>query len=98
MDRHARRGFVGCRPRASHHVGRWIAISAAEFDYLPKFKLIPFTGSHPTVMLNRIEKLNWNFQYDDSKVEIPFRYKVLNFAERLTGKRLFDFRNYRVLK
>lgn len=72
--------------------------SKEEFEYHPKFKLIPFTGSHPQVMHERIDRLNWNFQYDSSYRKTPVHYHFLNVVEKFTGKRLFDFRNYRLLK
>ena len=72
--------------------------SKEEFDYTSKFKLIPFEGIHPAMMHERIEKYNWDFQYDDERIKIPLRYRFLNFVEKTTGKRLFDFRNYRILQ
>lgn len=68
------------------------------FEYLPDYPLIPFTGSHPAAMKDRINRLNWNFQYNYKMANIPLRYRILNFWERLTGLRPFDFRNYRLIQ
>jgi len=68
----------------------------SEFDYGCKFPLVKFSGSHPEVMKERIEKFNWDFIPDERKIRIPFKYKFLNSLEQVTGWRPFEFRNYRI--
>jgi glycosyltransferase involved in cell wall biosynthesis len=68
-----------------------------EFEYLPEYPLIPFTGSHPGVMKDRIEKLNWDFKYDPSKVKISAKHRLMNTIEQTTGLSPFSFRNYKIL-
>lgn len=69
-----------------------------EFEYSPSYPLIPFAGTHPLVMQERIQRLDWDFKYDPAAVKIPFRYRITNLLERKTGLRLFDFKNYKILK
>lgn len=64
-----------------------------EFDSLAKF-----TGTHPAVMLDRIKSQNWNIEMDISRKRFSFKNRLLYYIERTTGKRLFDYRNYKLLK
>jgi hypothetical protein len=69
-----------------------------QFDYITKFPLIKFQGTHPAVMRERIEKMNWNFIPDPGNSKIPFKYKLLNSLDAFTGLRPFEFRNYKIRK
>lgn len=63
-----------------------------DFDSLQKF-----TGTHPSVMKERIEKMNWDVALDLSKKKFDFKDALLYKFEKLTGIRPFDFRNYRII-
>lgn len=63
-----------------------------DFDSLKKF-----TGSHPAVMKERIEKKNWDIVIDLSKKKFSFKDALLYKFEKLTGLRPFDFKNYRII-
>jgi hypothetical protein len=65
-----------------------------EFDYSGIDSLKRFEGVHPGIMQKRIAEKNWNFAYDSSKSKLKFKEKILRFIERLTGKRLFEYKNY----
>lgn len=69
-----------------------------EFDYSKIDSLKKFTGQHPQVMQQRIEDKNWNFNYDPRKRKIKFKDRILMFIEKITGKRLFEYKNYILLK
>ena len=72
---------------------------AREFDYKAEYDaLARFEGSHPLVMQKRIERLNWHFDADLSKVNMKWKYRWLYRIEKWTGVRLFEYRNYRLLK
>ncbi len=64
-----------------------------DFDSLQKF-----TGTHPKVMLERIERQNWQVDLDISRKKFSFKERLLYRFEKLTGIRPFDFRNYQLLK
>ncbi len=65
----------------------------SEFDSLRKF-----TGTHPLIMQKRIASKNWQVELDINKKKFTFKNKILFWIEKKTGKRLFDFRNYRKIK
>ncbi|PUZ26835.1 hypothetical protein GA0116948_102383 [Chitinophaga costaii] len=68
------------------------------YDYNRIESLAPFTGTHPQVMQERIGKKNWDFQFDTSKKNFKKLKKwVLYWVEKKTGKRLFDYRNYKII-
>lgn len=57
-----------------------------------------FTGTHPVVMQQRIERKNWQIELDLSQKKFSLKEKLLFWFEKKTGKRLFDFKNYRLIK
>lgn len=65
----------------------------AEYDALARFE-----GTHPAVMLARIQRLNWNVEIDLKKINMKLKYRFLYKIEKLFGVRLFEYRNYRILK
>ena len=67
------------------------------FDYNNYDSLAKFTGTHPSVMLDRVAKKNWNIQLDISKKKLTGKNLILYYFEKLTGIRPFDFRNYKVI-
>lgn len=69
-------------------------IYTGEFDYSHIDALQRFTGTHPNVMLPRIEKANWKFDYDLSYNHLSLKDRAKNMVEKFTGKRPFDYKNY----
>jgi len=63
-----------------------------EFDSLKRFE-----GTHPGVMQERISRQNWKVDLDTSKKRFKLKDALLYWYEKRTGKRLFEFRNYRLL-
>ncbi|MFT3932061.1 MAG: glycosyltransferase family 2 protein [Chitinophagaceae bacterium] len=68
------------------------------FHYKDYDSLQVFTGTHPAVMEERIRKANWKLEIDVNKKHFSFKNRILYEIERLTGKRLFDYQNYKLLK
>ncbi|MEP6466379.1 MAG: glycosyltransferase family 2 protein [Parafilimonas sp.] len=64
-----------------------------EFDSLQKFK-----GTHPKTMLPRIAKQNWKIELNIKQKKFVAKDHFLYWYEKLTGKRLFTFRNFKILK
>jgi hypothetical protein len=64
-----------------------------EFDSLEKFD-----GTHPAVMQERISNKNFHLELDIQKKKFSFKDKLLYQFEKFTGIRLFDFKNYQILK
>ncbi len=70
-----------------------------EFKYGESYdSVLPFTGTHPKVMNQRIERLNWDFEPDLLSVNMNLRYRIMYWVEKTFGKRLFEYRNYETIK
>lgn len=73
--------------------------SEQEFNYGAGYDaLARFEGTHPKVMQNRIKRLNWEVEVDTNKIQMKLKYRVLYRIEKLFGVRLFEYRNYKLLK
>lgn len=70
------------------------------FDMHNADRLVRFTEDHPLVMKSRIAATNWQFEKDLTKMtpKMNFRRRVLQKIEDLTGIRLFEYRNYKIIK
>ncbi len=68
-----------------------------EFDYSNIDLLEVYKGSHPKVVETRITQANWNFIYDKRKVKTNLKYWLLFWVEKLTGWRVGENRNYRLM-
>jgi hypothetical protein len=82
------------------HSDDWIEqniVKADAFDYKAFEFLMPFTGTHPAVMAERIARCNWRFDYDPDKATISLKDRLLLALERKTGYRLGEYRNYTLL-
>ncbi len=66
------------------------AYDFSSIDALEKFK-----GTHPQVMKERIEKMNWKFNYDVSFNNYSIKDKFKNLLFALTGRRFFEYQNYK---
>jgi hypothetical protein len=49
------------------------------------------------VMQERIHRMNWTFDYDVTYNKLKWKDKAKNLIEDLTGKRPWDFNNYRII-
>lgn len=79
------------------HSDHWVKDNVADveqFDYTEIDSLKRFTGSHPAVMIPRIEKMNWHFTFDPTKKKMSTRKRILHWIENLTGYRIGEFKNY----
>ncbi|MGE0770161.1 MAG: glycosyltransferase family 2 protein [Cyclobacteriaceae bacterium] len=74
------------------HVGK-----AEEFDYSGIDSLRKFEGTHPEVIKRRIQKMNWKFDHDISKNNFRPKDKFKQIVEKLTGWRIGEFRNYKLI-
>ena len=84
-----------------YHDDTWLS------EHLPKSEEFPmchelglFTGNHPKIMHERIkDDAVWTKHFDPSRLlPRPFAVAVLDAFERLTGKRIFEYRNYELLR
>ncbi len=82
------------------HDDEWVNQHIAkveEFDYSNINTLDKFMDTHPQIMHARIERINWDFEYDITynKYSLKERFKKILF--RLTGIDL-NYKNYNLLK
>jgi len=86
-----------------YHDDAWLEQNLPEtyqFDYANADRLLHFTGSHPTVMQKRIDAMNWKLDIDLKRIEkqMPLRRVMLQKIEDLTGWRVSEYRNYKLIK
>jgi hypothetical protein len=82
------------------HNDDWLktnVVNANEYDYSKINSLIPFLDSHPAVMKNRLERMNWDFKFDMGSRNLSAKDRFINAFEKLTGKRLWEYRNYEII-
>ena len=67
------------------------------FDYNEFDSLSRFSGTHPSVMREKIHRKNWDISLDVQQKKFSLKERLLYWIEKKTGKRLFDFRNYKII-
>lgn len=71
---------------------------SGDFDYSQIDALDKFIGTHPSVMQDRIARVNWTFDYDLSYNNLTVKDRFKNLMEKWTGIRPFDYKNYTLLR
>jgi len=85
-----------------YHDDAWLAENVPadyQFDYGNAERLFRFEGTHPAVMEDRVARSNWPFYFDPFELEkkMSLRRKILQKIEDLTGYRVGEYKNYRLL-
>jgi len=65
------------------------------FDYSKVESIRQFQDNHPDIMQDRILQKNWDVKLDEQKKSFNPADRLLYWIERKTGKRLFEYQNYR---
>jgi hypothetical protein len=86
-----------------YHDDTWLAQNLPEtfeFDYKNADRLIKFMDSHPAVMQKRINAINWNLDINLSEIheKMSLRRKFLQKIEDITGWRVSEYQNYKIIK
>jgi glycosyltransferase involved in cell wall biosynthesis len=79
------------------HDDQWIdqhVAKAEEFDYSHIDSLERFEGTHPRVMLDRINRLNWRFDHDLSRNKLSINERLKRLLSGLIGYRIGEYKNY----
>jgi glycosyltransferase involved in cell wall biosynthesis len=71
--------------------------ASEQFDYSEIDSLTKFTETHPAVMHDRITKKNWTFEHDITRKKFTLKGYIMHLLEKLTGRRFFDYKNYKVI-
>ena len=69
-----------------------------QFDYSEVKAVKEFKGKHPEVMKELIKGIDWQISVDIRKIKMSFKEYLLFVFERITGYRLFEYKNYKILK
>src|SRR5258708_8778309 len=83
-----------------YHDDEWIETNIAKaeaFDYGNVDSLALFDNTHPVTLHDRIAKKNWRFDYDISKKNYSFKEKVKRFIHSMTGYRIGEYKNYKIV-
>ncbi len=67
------------------------------YDYSSVESITRFAESHPKIMDDRIKKLNWKVELDENKKSFKASDRILYWIEQKTGKRLFEYKNYKLI-
>lgn len=79
------------------HSDNWVdknVVKSNEFDYSGIDALELFQGTHPRVMLDRIAKKNWKFDYDLSFSNLSMKDHFKKWLRKYTGIEI-GYRNYK---
>ena len=69
-----------------------------QFDFTKVDSIREFDGDHPAVIKGLIKKMNWDIKLDIHKKQFDLRNKLLHWIEKQTGKRLFEYKNYKLIE
>ncbi|WP_158828766.1 glycosyltransferase family 2 protein [Mucilaginibacter lacusdianchii] len=87
-----------------YHDDAWLAenmpAETFKFDFGNADRLLPFEGTHPAVMQRRINAQNWKLEVDAKELErkMSLRRRILQKIEDITGWRISEYRNYKIIK
>jgi glycosyltransferase involved in cell wall biosynthesis len=81
------------------HDDEWIERNIPDdemFDYASAYELVPYRGSHPAVMRERIEESRaWSGGFDPRRMRRkPARMRLTDWIESRTGWRIGEYRNF----
>ena len=67
------------------------------FDYSEIDSLTNFNGTHPAVMQARIARVNWQFDFDIKEKRLSSKNRFRAWIEKLTGWRIGEYKNFKLL-
>lgn len=85
-----------------YHTQEWMEQNLPqnyEFDYGNAHRLVKFDETHPAVISRRINVCNWKFTFDpvQLKKKVSLRYRILQKIEDITGWRIGEYKNYKII-
>lgn len=69
-----------------------------EYDFSTTDTIKLFDGTHPKVMQNRIDNQNSDFKIDTNKIKKGFKKTLLESIENITGWRIGEYKNYKIIR
>lgn len=78
----------------------WEAFMASDniFSFDDYDSVASFNGTHPQVMLKRIKEHDYDLKLDVMRKKLSLKNRIMYFIEKVTGKRFFEFKNYKVIR
>lgn len=83
-----------------YHSDKWVERKVNHtrlYDYSSVESINRFRDTHPKVMKERIKRLNWDVKLDENKKSFKVTDRILHWIEQKTGKRLFEYQNYKFI-
>ncbi len=83
------------------HDDEWMKKNIIEeefFDFNRIDSIKPFNGRHPAIMKDYLGAINTNIKLDPTIKKLNFSKRILHWFEELTGIRLFEYKNYTLIK
>lgn len=83
------------------HSDEWVerhVAKAEAFDYTQIDALSKFEGTHPRVLKKRIDRQNWEFDYDITYNNLGWKDRLKRWIEKLTGWLPGEYKNYKLIK
>jgi len=68
------------------------------FNYEDVDAVKQFTGSHPDIMKNRIDEMEWSVKIDEKRFKMNFKDRILFIIEGIFGYRFFEYKNFKIIK
>ena len=68
-----------------------------EYDYSIVDAVKPFVGTHPKLMQKLVAAQDWEFVYNPKKAKFSLKDKLLFIVENLTGWRIGEYKNYKIV-
>lgn len=96
--------FQQAKQRSFHrmwHDDEWMKKNVDDvnlFDYSQIDSLKKFSATHPSTMLERINNQNWNFSFDPTQKKMSVKNQLLHWAESITGYRIGEYKNYKIIR
>lgn len=66
-----------------------------DFDYSKIDSLALFNATHPQVMQDRINRINWKFEFDPTQRKLSLKSKLSNLMEKYFGWRPGEYKNFK---
>jgi hypothetical protein len=79
------------------HNAKPIEEKYSQFDFNNVDRLEKFTGTHPSVMMKKVESQNWNFSFDPKKSVWKTKDKIMQPIEDLLGFKIGEYKNYKLI-
>ena len=68
-----------------------------DFDYRGIDAVAAFNDTHPAIMKDLVNRLNWHVKLDEKKKKFNLKGYLLYWFEKNFGYRLFEYKNYRII-